>query len=76
LHRVLPIDSLDRVDAVFQKREGCQVNLPVAVWLIIVPMLLKIDPAVLNEVGQHWRGAATTVGVAGLDVCCHLFGSL
>ena len=37
-----------------------QVNLPVAalVWLMIVPMLLKIDPAALREVGQHWRGIA------------------
>jgi len=42
-----------------------QVNLPVAVliWLMIVPMLLKIDPRALAEVGRHWRGAATTVGV-------------
>ena len=42
-----------------------QVNLPVAilVWLMIVPMLLKIDPAALAEVGRHWRGIATTVGV-------------
>jgi len=42
-----------------------QVNLPVAVlvWLMIVPMLLKIDLAALCEVGQHWRGIATTVGV-------------
>jgi len=42
-----------------------QVNLPVAVlvWLMIVPMLLKIDPAALREVGRHWRGIATTVGV-------------
>ncbi len=42
-----------------------QVNLPVAVlvWLMIVPMLLKIDPRALAEVGQHWRGIATTVGV-------------
>jgi ACR3 family arsenite transporter len=42
-----------------------QVNLPVAVlvWLMIVPMLLKIDPAALREVGQHWRGIATTVGI-------------
>lgn len=41
------------------------VNLPVAllVWLMIVPMLLKIDPAALREVGQHWRGIATTVGI-------------
>ncbi|HYZ23100.1 MAG TPA: ACR3 family arsenite efflux transporter [Rhodopila sp.] len=42
-----------------------QVNIPVAVlvWLMIVPMLLKIDPAALREVGQHWRGIAATVGV-------------
>jgi ACR3 family arsenite transporter len=42
-----------------------QVNLPVAVlvWLMIVPMLLKIDLAALREVGQHWRGIAATVGV-------------
>jgi ACR3 family arsenite transporter len=42
-----------------------QVNLPVAilVWLMIVPMLLKIDLAALRQVGQHWRGIATTVGV-------------
>jgi ACR3 family arsenite transporter len=42
-----------------------EVNLPVAVlvWLMIVPMLLKIDPAALREVGGHWRGIVTTVGV-------------
>jgi ACR3 family arsenite transporter len=42
-----------------------QINLPVAilVWLMIVPMLLKIDPRALREVGQHWRGIAATVGV-------------
>ena len=35
-----------------------QVNLPVAalVWVMIIPMLLKIDPAALREVGVHWRG--------------------
>jgi ACR3 family arsenite transporter len=30
---------------------------------MIVPMLLKIDPRALAEVGQHWRGIATTVGI-------------
>jgi arsenite transporter len=42
-----------------------QVNLPVAllVWLMIVPMLLKIDPAALGEVRAHWRGIAITLGV-------------
>src|SRR4051794_30416800 len=42
-----------------------QVNIPVAVlvWLMIVPMLLKIDLAALREVRQHWRGIAATAGV-------------
>jgi ACR3 family arsenite transporter len=42
-----------------------QVNLPVAVlvWLMIVPMLLKIDPAALWQVRDHWRGIAATAGV-------------
>ncbi len=42
-----------------------QVNLPVAalVWLMIIPMLLKIDPAALAQVREHWRGIAVTVGI-------------
>jgi ACR3 family arsenite transporter len=42
-----------------------QVNLPVAVlvWLMIIPMLLKIDLAALGEVKSHWRGIAATVGI-------------
>jgi len=42
-----------------------QVNLPVAVlvWLMIVPMLLKIDLAALGQVREHWRGIAVTVGI-------------
>jgi arsenite transporter len=42
-----------------------EVNLPVAVlvWLMIVPMLLKIDLAALGQVREHWRGIAVTVGV-------------
>lgn len=42
-----------------------QVNLPVAVlvWLMIIPMLLKIDPGALGQVKEHWRGIAVTVGV-------------
>jgi ACR3 family arsenite transporter len=41
------------------------VNLPVAllVWLMIIPMLLKIDFSALGEVRAHWRGIATTVGI-------------
>jgi ACR3 family arsenite transporter len=42
-----------------------QVNLPVAVlvWLMVVPMLLKIDLGALGQVGAQWRGIVTTVGV-------------
>lgn len=42
-----------------------EVNLPVAVlvWLMIVPMLLQIDLGALGQVGAHWRGIATTVGI-------------
>jgi len=42
-----------------------QVNLPVGVliWVMIVPMLLKIDFHALHEVGQHWRGVGVTLFV-------------
>ncbi|MFG1361362.1 ACR3 family arsenite efflux transporter [Xanthobacter pseudotagetidis] len=45
--------------------EIAQVNLPVAVliWLMIVPMLLKIDFAALREVSRHWRGIGVTLFV-------------
>jgi ACR3 family arsenite transporter len=40
-----------------------EVNIPVAllIWLMIVPMLLKIDFAALHEVRTHWRGIAVTL---------------
>ncbi|HQU16287.1 MAG: arsenical-resistance protein [Chromatiales bacterium 21-64-14] len=43
--------------------EFAQVNLPVAVlvWLMIIPMLLKIDLRALKEVRRHWRGVAVTL---------------
>lgn len=43
--------------------ELARVNLPVAVliWLMIIPMLLKIDFAALREVGQYWRGIGVTL---------------
>jgi arsenite transporter len=42
-----------------------EVNLPVAVlvWLMIIPMLLKIDLGALGQVKEHWRGIAATVGI-------------
>lgn len=43
--------------------EVAQVNLPVAVliWLMIIPMLLKIDFHALHEVGQYWKGISVTL---------------
>ncbi|WP_421695460.1 ACR3 family arsenite efflux transporter [Aestuariivirga sp.] len=43
--------------------EVAQVNLPVAVliWLMIVPMLVKIDFAALGGVTKHWRGIGVTL---------------
>ena len=43
--------------------EVAQVNLPVAVliWLMIIPMLVKIDFAALGDVAKHWRGIGVTL---------------
>ena len=43
--------------------EIAKVNLPVAalIWLMIVPMLIKIDFAALGQVRQHWRGIGVTL---------------
>jgi len=47
------------------RAEVAQVNLPVAVliWLMIIPMLMKIDFAALGEVRRHWRGIGVTLFV-------------
>ena len=47
------------------KLEIAQVNLPVAllIWLMIIPMLLKIDFAALHHVREHWRGVGVTLFV-------------
>jgi arsenite transporter len=40
-----------------------EVNLPVAalIWLMIVPMLLKIDFGALSRVREHWKGMGVTL---------------
>ncbi|EJW13058.1 Arsenical-resistance protein ACR3 [Rhodovulum sp. PH10] len=45
--------------------EIARVNLPVAVliWLMIVPMLMKIDFSALGRVKEHWRGIGVTLFV-------------
>ena len=43
--------------------EVAKVNIPVAIliWLMIIPMLLKIDFRSLAQVGTYWRGIGVTL---------------
>ena len=45
--------------------EMAHINLPVAVlvWLMIIPMLIKIDLGQLKGVREHWRGVGVTLFV-------------
>ena len=47
------------------RMEVAKVNLPVAalIWLMIIPMLLKVDFGAMRQVGQHWRGIGVTLFV-------------
>src|SRR5437870_1551752 len=53
-----PLQALGRMTV-------AEVNMPVAVliWLMIVPMLLKVDFGALHRVAEQWRGIAVTVGI-------------
>lgn len=43
--------------------EVARVNLPVAllIWIMVIPMLLKIDFGSLAKVGSYWRGISVTL---------------
>ncbi|MBT5028804.1 MAG: ACR3 family arsenite efflux transporter [Nitrospinaceae bacterium] len=45
------------------RAEIFKVNIPVAVliWLMIIPMLMKVNFQALNEVRSHWKGMGVTV---------------
>ncbi|MGY0195137.1 ACR3 family arsenite efflux transporter [Leptothrix sp. BB-4] len=47
------------------RMEVAQVNLPVGllIWIMIIPMLLKVDFGSLSQVRQHWRGIGVTLFV-------------
>jgi arsenite transporter len=47
----------------FGAMEIARVNMPVAIliWLMIIPMLLKIDFGALHKVRAHWKGAGVTL---------------
>ncbi|HEY0885832.1 MAG TPA: ACR3 family arsenite efflux transporter [Ramlibacter sp.] len=47
------------------RMEVAQVNLPVGllIWVMIIPMLLKVDFGALHQVREHWRGIGVTLFV-------------
>ena len=47
------------------RMEIAKVNLPVGllIWVMIIPMLMKVDFGALHEVGQHVRGIGVTLFV-------------
>ena len=47
----------------FGRMEVAKVNIPVAVliWLMVIPMLLKVDFGAIGQVRQHWRGIGVTL---------------
>lgn len=57
--------AIPQVFAAIAAAEVARVNLVVAalIWLMIIPMLLKIDFGAMRQVTQHWRGIGVTVFV-------------
>ena len=55
--------ALPQLFGLIAEAEIARVNLPVAilVWLMIIPMLLKIDFGALGQVRQHMRGVGVTL---------------
>ena len=47
------------------RREVAKVNLPVGllIWVMIIPMLLRVDFGKLKQVKNHWRGIGVTLFV-------------
>lgn len=47
------------------RMEIAKVNLPVGllIWVMIIPMLLRVDFGALHQVGHHWRGIGVTLFV-------------
>lgn len=62
---VITGNVLPAVPRVLGNLEIAHVNLPVAVliWLMIIPMLVRVDFTVLRQVRQYWRGIGVTLFV-------------
>jgi len=70
--RAISGHALPGAFSVVAATEIAQVNLPVAVliWLMIVPMLLKIDFGALGQVREHWRGIGVTLFINWAVTAC------
>src|SRR5688500_20253409 len=55
--------ALPGLFAMIAAAEVARVNIVVAalVWLMIIPMLLKIDLGALGSVRRHWKGVGVTL---------------
>ncbi len=53
-----PFEALGRL-------EVARVNVPVGllIWVMIIPMLLRIDFAAMGQVRRHWRGIGVTLAI-------------
>ena len=53
-----PFEALGRMQV-------ASVNLPVGllIWVMIIPMLLRIDFAAMGQVRRHWRGIGVTLAI-------------
>lgn len=56
----------ERFPALFQsigRMEIAKVNIPVGllIWIMIIPMLIKIDFGALHQVKSHWKGISVTL---------------
>jgi ACR3 family arsenite transporter len=53
-----PFEALGRMDV-------ARVNVPVGalIWVMIIPMLLRIDFGAMGQVRRHWRGIGVTLAI-------------
>ncbi|RQH06962.1 ACR3 family arsenite efflux transporter [Paraburkholderia dinghuensis] len=58
-------EALPQIFQAIGRIEVAHVNLPVGVliWVMIVPMLVKIDFTAMGQVGRQWRGISVTLFV-------------
>lgn len=58
-------DALPSVFQAISHAEFAHINLPICllVWLMIIPMLMKVDFSAIDQVKAHWRGIGVTLFV-------------